>query len=272
MQPGRWRLDLFSRSSGLPQPSTCRPTDSISAHNELRNRSSSSTTYTREVMTSHSKLTRQSTSFLWQDHLHAGAGFALATGYASVVQPNDVAGDRKSQATALHARGDERFEDPVENRVRNADAVIQDLDRYFGQISGQDSNGHQAPGDGRNVERRDAVDDEIVQGGLKQFLDTLHANERRADFEPDLDLLAPGERLHASNGVAADFNQVHAFVCGRLVLGEHAHALDDRRGADRFGFDHFEVIAQVFRPDDRVGKTSRQHVGEVDDGPERVVE
>src|SRR5262249_5643621 len=48
---GRCRLDLFSKSSGLPQPSTSRPTDSISAHNELRNWSSSSMTYTREIIT-----------------------------------------------------------------------------------------------------------------------------------------------------------------------------------------------------------------------------
>src|SRR5262245_32635793 len=166
MQPGRWRLDLFSRSSGLLQPSTCRPTDSISAHSELRNRSSSSMTYTREVITPPPELTRQNTSSLWQDHLHTGSGFALLTGYASVVQPNDVAGDRKHQAAAVDACRDERLEDPVENGIGHADAVIQDLNRYFGRIARQDADGHQAAGDVRVVERGDAVDDEIVQGGL----------------------------------------------------------------------------------------------------------
>src|SRR5215831_12927697 len=58
----------------------------------------------------------------------------------------------------------------------------------------------------------------------------------------------------------------------RLMLGEHAHVLDDRRGANRFGFDVFDVLADVFRPDDRVGEASRQNVGEVDNGAQGVVE
>src|SRR5215510_3827792 len=97
MHPGRWRLDLFSRSSGLPQPSTCRPTDSISAHNEFRNRSSSSMTYTREAILN-SKTNATNTSFLRQHHLHAGAGPPAAIDDASVVQPDDIARDREPQA------------------------------------------------------------------------------------------------------------------------------------------------------------------------------
>src|SRR5262249_32686832 len=54
-------LDFFSKSSGLPQPSTSRPTDSISAHNELRNWSSSSMTYTREIITQPKRNYRHST-------------------------------------------------------------------------------------------------------------------------------------------------------------------------------------------------------------------
>jgi hypothetical protein len=32
------------------------------------------------------------------------------------------------------------------------------------------------------------------------------------------------------------------------------------------------VLADVFRPDDRIGETSRKNVDEVDDGSERVIE
>src|SRR5262245_4384023 len=124
MQPGRSRLDWFSRSSGLLQPSTCRPTDSISAHNELRNRSSSSTTYTREAMTSPRRRRKHDAALLWQDHLHTGSGFALATAYAPVMQTNDVARDGQSQAAAIRAGGDERLENLAENGVGNTDAVV----------------------------------------------------------------------------------------------------------------------------------------------------
>src|SRR5262247_368055 len=215
---------------------------------------------------------KQGGSLLRKDHLNAGAGFALVTAYAPVMQTNDVARDRKAQAAAIRARCDERLENLIENRVGNTDAVVQHLDRGLARTSRQDANGHQAAGDVRMVERGDAVDDEIVQGGLKQLLDALHANERRAHFEPDVDLLALGERLHTSNGVLTDLNQAQAFVCGRHMLGEHAHVLDHRRGADRFGFYVFDVLAYVFRPDHRADETSCQDVGEVDDGPERVVE
>src|SRR5215813_9007539 len=199
MQPGRWRLDLFSRSSGLPQPSTCRPTDSISVHKDSRNRSSSSMTYTREAIAQlHTNTTN--ISFLRQHHLHAGAGPTAAIDHASMMQPDDIAGDRKPEAAAVRTRGDEGLEDLVANRSRNADAVVQHLDRRVGRIPCQDANGHQPAGGIRVLERGDAVDDQIVQGGLQELLDASHTNQRRTNFEPDPDRRLP--RHHCSH--AAD--------------------------------------------------------------------
>ena len=107
---------------------------------------------------------------------------------------DDVTCYGKPEATSARSRRHKGLEYPVTDVLWNAAPIVENLDHGHSRTLACDADRQPSRRNRRDVECRDAVDQEIVQCGFQQGSGSVDLNLRRANSHLDPDLFGLSQR------------------------------------------------------------------------------